>query len=246
MSESRENSVLFSLKELRRIEDDRVRKEQEDARARAEADRAAKEAAVRRAREEEEQRRRDEEERLRRIEEDKAAKLREEQLRLQESENRHRVDGELRLQEERMRLELQARKSSSPIKAVVTVSLVLVAIAGGLGWKMYSQHQAEMAFAAAERARLEASNQAAQVEFEKKMAAIQKDMNDKLQREHDAVKQQRIRDEAAAEQQRAEAVRQEAARRVPSHKADKDETKPLRPHFEKKKVSDDPLEGLKL
>ena len=36
-----ENSVLFSLRELRRIEDDRVKKEQEAARAKAEAERQA-------------------------------------------------------------------------------------------------------------------------------------------------------------------------------------------------------------
>ena len=53
----RENSVLFSLRELRRIEDDRVKKEQEAARAKAEAERQAKEAADRAARDAEERRR---------------------------------------------------------------------------------------------------------------------------------------------------------------------------------------------
>src|SRR5436309_2015720 len=47
MSDRRENSVLFSLKELRRIEDDRVRREQDELTARLEAERAAKEAAER-------------------------------------------------------------------------------------------------------------------------------------------------------------------------------------------------------
>ena len=37
-----ENSVLFSLRELRRIEDDRVKKEQESARAKADAERQAR------------------------------------------------------------------------------------------------------------------------------------------------------------------------------------------------------------
>ena len=41
MSDRRENSVLFSLKELRRIEDDRVRLEQDELAARREAERAA-------------------------------------------------------------------------------------------------------------------------------------------------------------------------------------------------------------
>src|SRR6266478_994811 len=138
MAERRENSVLFSLKELRRIEDDRVKKEQEEARARLEADKLAKEAAVRAARDDEERRKRDEEDRLRRIEEDKDNKVREEQFRLQEAERRHRVEGELKLQEERMRLEVQARSGhKSPIKAIVGVTVVLVLVAGGLGLRMY-------------------------------------------------------------------------------------------------------------
>jgi len=60
-----ENSVLFSLRELRRIEDDRVKKEQETARAKADAERQAREDAERRAREAEEQRVREEQERIR-------------------------------------------------------------------------------------------------------------------------------------------------------------------------------------
>ena len=248
MSERRENSVLFSLKELRRIEDDRVKREEDEAKARVEAERAAKEASVRRAREEEEQKRRDEEDRLRRIEEQKEAQLREEQLRLQESERRQRVEGELRLQEERMRLELQSRKSSSPVKAVVSVAAVLVVVAGALGWRMYSQHQAEMAVASAERSRLEADAKAAQLEFDKKMVAIQKEMNAKLNAVHTEEERARIRAEAA---DRAEAARQDVARRA-THKigakgAGDATTTPV-PYrkIEKKNIKDDPLEGLKL
>jgi hypothetical protein len=246
MSERRENSVLFSLKELRRIEDDRVKREQEEAKARIEAERAAKEAAVRRARDEEEQKRRDEEDRLRRIEEEKEAKLREEQMRLQEAERRHRVEGELRLQEERMRLEMQSRKGSSPVKAVVSVAAVLVLVAGGLGWRMYSQHQAEMAVAASERARLEAEAKAAQIEFDRKMVAIQKEMNNKLDAVHTDEERNRIRAEAA---ERAEVARQEVVKK--SHKggsktaSDTPASAPYR-KIEKKAVSDNPLDGLKL
>ena len=46
MSERRENSVLVALRELRGIEDDRVKREQEEARA--EAERAAKAESERR------------------------------------------------------------------------------------------------------------------------------------------------------------------------------------------------------
>jgi hypothetical protein len=247
MSERRENSVLFSLKELRRIEDDRVKREEDEAKARVEAERAAKEAAARRAREEEDQRHRDEEDRLRRIEQEKESRTREEQMRLQEAERRQRVEGELRLQEERMRLEVQSRKGSSPIKAVVSVAAILVVIAGVLGYRMYSQHQAELAVANAERARLESDAKAAQVEFERKMSAIQKDMQSKLNAVHTEEERARIRDEAAA---RAEVARQEVARRAHKTAAGKAEgTTPVPPTYkkvEKKSFKDDPLDGLKL
>src|SRR6185369_16742017 len=77
MFEQRENSVLFSLKELRRIEDDRIRQEEADVQARVEAERHAREEAERRAREEVERRARDEADRVRKIEDDKLAHERE-------------------------------------------------------------------------------------------------------------------------------------------------------------------------
>ena len=52
---------------------------------------------------------------------------REEQLRLQEAERRARVEGEMRINEERMRLEMQHKKKHSPVKAVVSVAGILVA-----------------------------------------------------------------------------------------------------------------------
>ena len=145
MAERRENSVLFSLKELRGIEDGRVKKEKEEADARLEAERAAKLAAERAIREAEERRIREEEDRVRRLEEEKENRLREDQIRVQEAERRARVEGEVRLQEERMRLEVHAKtQQKSPMKAILGVTGVLVIIAGGLGYKMYSDNQATL------------------------------------------------------------------------------------------------------
>jgi colicin import membrane protein len=245
MSERRENSVLFSLKELRRIEDDRVKREEDEAKAKVEADRAAKEAAVRRAREDDERRRREEEDRVRQIEDAKEAKLREEQMRLQEAERRHRVEGELRLQEERMRLELQSRKSSSPVKAVVTVAAILVVVAGGLGYAMYSRHQAELAAVNLERERAAADAKAAQLESDRKVAAIQKEMEGKLNAAHTEEERTRIRAEAA---ERADVARQEVKH---AHKGKNPGDTPavVAPTYkkvEKRTVKDDPLDGLKL
>ena len=110
-----------------RIEDDRVKKEQEAARAKAEAERQAKEARSARTREAEERRIRDEAERARLAREADEQREREEHLRLQEAERRARVEGEMRINEERMRLEMQHKKKHSPVKAVVSVAGVLVA-----------------------------------------------------------------------------------------------------------------------
>lgn len=245
MAERRENSVLFSLKELRRIEDDRVKKEQDEAVARAEAERAAKEAAVRAAREEEERRKRDEVDRLRRAEEDKEHKAREDHMRLQEAERRARVDGELRLQEERMRLEVQARSGKSPIKAIATVTVVLVAIAGALGYKMYSNHQAEIQVIQQRNDELERQSKLAQAEYERKMSAIQKEMEQKLAAAKNEDERSRIRAEAAQAERVAEAVkRHHATGRPGAAPGQESPAAPVRARIGKKEVSDNPLEGL--
>ncbi len=244
MSERRENSVLFSLKELRNIEDGRVQKEKDDARSRVEAERAAQEATLRAAREAEERTRRDEEDRVRRIEEEKENRSREEQIRLQEAERRARIEGEVRLQEQRMHLDAQAkRETKSPLKAIMGVTGVLVLVAGGLGYKMYSDHQTELAEqrASSER-RLEDAAKAAQVEFDRKLAAISKDMNDKLASAKTEEDKARIRAEAA--QARAVAASSHSSH----HSSGKDTTSPaptpIRKDFHKRDVSDNPLEGL--
>jgi hypothetical protein len=244
MAERRENSVLFSLKELRRIEDDRVKKEQDETKARADAERAAKEAAERAARAAEEEQRRQEEDRLRAIEDAKEARTREDQLRLQEAERRARVEGEMRLHEERMRLEVQAKAQvTSPVKAVVGVAAVLVLVAGILGYRMYANHQAELAAERAERARIEQEAKMAQIELQKRIDGITKEMNDKLANAKTEEERARIRAEAAVARQQA-AVASRSGHRA-TGKSEKDT--PAAPGVRKvvkHEVSDNPLEGL--
>src|SRR2546423_1901803 len=55
----RENSLLVSLRELRTIEDDRVKEEEDDVRKKAEAEARAREDTIRRAKEEEERKERE-------------------------------------------------------------------------------------------------------------------------------------------------------------------------------------------
>jgi hypothetical protein len=244
MAERRENSVLFSLKELRRIEDDRVKKEQDEVKARVDADRAAKEAAERAARDAEERRRHEEEDRLRRFEAEKETKIREEQMRLQETERRLRIEGEMRLQEERMRLEVHAKaQSKSPVKAVIGVAAVLVLVAGALGYKMYSQHQVELAVERNERQRIETEAKAAQLEAEKKVAAIQKEMNDKLANAKSDEERQRIKAEAIQAQVQARAAATTRGTHRPGGKEGTAAGTGVH-RVVKHEVSNDPLEGL--
>jgi hypothetical protein len=252
MSDRRENSVLFSLKELRRIEDDRVRREQDDARSRAESERQAREAADRAARDEEERRRREEEARLRRIDEEQAAREREGQLRLQEAERRARVEGEMRLHEEKMRLDAQHRAKSSPVKAVLSVAGLLVLIGGGLGYKMYSQHQAEiaanrarLATVEAEKAKVEAEKAAAETEFRSQMSKIQKEMDARLASAKSDDERARIRAEAAAQKQ---LVAGKAGAHHPGKDKEAGQPAPggVRKPPGKREISDSPLDGLGL
>jgi hypothetical protein len=235
----RENSVLFSLRELRRIEDDRVKKEQEAARAKAEAERQAKEASERAAKDAEERRIRDDAERARLAREEEEHREREGNLRVQEAERRARVEGEMRINEERMRLEMQHKKKHSPVKAVLTVAGILVVIGGGIGYRMYSQHQAELATERAERARIEAQARKERAELEAKLVGIEKNMNDQLAKAKTEEDRQKIR--IAAAEAKAAAQGKPVRHVTPAKTEDKPTTLPKVKG--KRDISDNPLDG---
>jgi len=243
MPEQRENSVLFSLKELRRIEDDRIRQEEADARARIESERKAREDAERKARDDVDRRRLEEEARVRKVEEDKVAREREEQMRLQEAERRARVEAEMRIHEERMRLEVQAKKGKSPLPAILVVGGVLILAAGIALYRVNSQNEAEkialqrQAAEENERIKKEADDRARRLEGQ--IAQKEKEMRE-AKTEEDRV---RLRAEKEALQQ----SRRAAAR--PRDKSSEAATPaaPKQPRIrEKRQINDDPLEGLKL
>jgi peptidoglycan hydrolase CwlO-like protein len=139
---------------------------------------------------------------------------------------------------------VHAKARSSPVKAVVTVAVILIAVGGGLGYKMYTQHQAELA---AEQAALDAARadaKRAQAEFESRMAAIQKEMNDKLANAKSEEERAKIRADAA--NARAQAQSQTQSRSRASRGGSKaDATATVKPkNVIKREVSNDPLEGL--
>jgi hypothetical protein len=243
MAERRENSVLFSLKELRNIEDGRVQREKDEAAARVEADRAAKAAAERAMREAEERTRRDEEERVLSIQREQESRVREDQIRLQEAERRARVEGEVRLQEQRLHLDAQAkREQKSPLKAILGVTGVLVIVAGGLGYKMYGDHQAELATERAKLAEAQQAAQAAQAELQAKMAQIEKDMTAKLLAATTAEAKAKIRADAAAA--RAELQQSKSHHGSSAAKTDDKPAAPGYKKIEKQTINDNPLDGL--
>lgn len=200
-----ENSVLIALKELRGMEDARVKREQDEAHARVEAERTAKEAAARRVREEEEARVRAQEDRARHLEEEKQNRIREDQLRVEETERRARVEGEMKLQEERMRLEIQSRaQHRSPVKAVAG-AVILVAIVGGIIlYRVNAQNKAEAAAAAAaaahDRQLADERAKAREAEFNSKLSSITKEMDERLSKAKSEAERDRIRRDAEAKQ----------------------------------------------
>jgi hypothetical protein len=248
--DSRDNSVLKSLKELRKQEEDRVKKERAEAEARAEAERRAKEEAERKAREDAERARRGEEERVRRMEEEKQAQDREGRLRLEESERRARIEAETKLQQERMRLEAQAKTAAKekgvPVGLIVAVAAVVLVIAGGIIYKIKSDHEQQLAAQQAERDKEREMEKLRQAEQEKKMEQLETSFKKQLAEAKSDAERLAIQKQLDDARARTRAAGGGAKHAAPSDK--KDSTPTVAPDLIKKKkdVSLDPLEGLKL
>jgi len=121
---------------------------------------------------------------------------------------------------------------------------VLVLVAGILGYKMYAQHQQELAQLAAQRDEAAREAKARELELQNKISAIQKDTAEKLALAKTEEERQRIRADAA----RAQALAQSASKAGGHRGSGKDtaaSTTPTPvPHVKKHTISDNPLEGL--
>lgn len=214
MSEQKESSVLFSLKELMGLEEDRIRQEEDEKRRKSEAELTAKADAERRAREEEEARVRAEEEK-KRLEE---SRKREETARLealrQAELEKARVEAEQKARLEAMAKQQEHERHLATLKhddhkkklqrALGIGGAVAVLLIGGIGFTLYQKS------AQAERDRVahEAALQAQMEEGKKlqqQLADSTKKLNDlmaqyaaaqteadrmKIQAQLDAAKQQ--------------------------------------------------------
>lgn len=211
--EKRENSVLFSLRELRKIEDERVQ-EETDAQKKAEDDRVrAQQDAERRQREEEQAARSAAEAAERnRIEMDDRRR-REEELRLAETEARARVEAQARLEEQRLKMEMQVKHveaANKKPKALLAVAGVLVVLVVGLGIFLYQRNEASK--------KKEHEYQAQIAMLDKKIGDSLSEI-DRLQGEEKALYEQRLKAKDIEEQQRIdEEIKRKERERVDAQK----------------------------
>lgn len=245
-SDRPENSVLFSLQELRRIEDERVKAEADARRAQAEAERQAeqqaRDEAARRARQAEER----EEERRRRAESERAEREREDRLRVEEAERRARVEGELKLKEQLLREEQRQRHlrghrfGTSAWLAAAAAAALLVAGGGGLAAWASRQHQAEKRALeqAIEQARAE------QLAFEAKIRALEEKARREIGEAKTANDRARILGDLQRQKHAVEIARQPPRRAAPPTQPTVVPPKsPLRVP-PKPVINDDPVGGL--
>jgi len=246
MPEVQENSVLTSLKELRRQEEERVSQEKAKAEAKADAERRAKEDAERRAKEEVEQARRAEENRKKREEEDKLAREREEKLRVEEAERRARIEADTSLQRERMRLEVQAKAAvqskPAPKGLIIGIVVGVLVIGGIVVAKISADHRA------ASEAQAQAAEKEKNEQLRRQEMAFQAQI-DKLTRQLGEAKNEADREALRRQIDEANSSRRAAnTAAAPRPRTQKETTPkseaPQKLIKDKKQVSNDPLDGL--
>jgi hypothetical protein len=229
-TEKRENSVLFALRDLRQIEENRVQEEELAVRNAEEAKRRAMEDAERRRREEEEARVRAEREHNERIENARVDAEREARMRVEAAEaaERNRIQGEL--DQQRMHHEMELRRAEvakkRPTWMLVVTGFAVVA-AALLIWfaiqKAGETSAAEDKKAAAEKeaqvAKEKADKAAKEVaELQDKFFEISKAMDD-AQKVLDGKNDAASRAEAQAKLDKLRAERADMERRIAEAKA---------------------------
>lgn len=217
--EKRENSVLFSLRELKQIEESRV---QEEASAVA----AAEQARIRQREMEEQQRRAAEEaairaqqEEERRVREEHERRVREDALRLQEAEARARVEAHSQLEAQRLAQEMEIRRQEAskkrPTWLIATVGVLVLAAAG---LTIFLVQRSGDADAAAKQAQIERENR----EKADKAAALARAETEELQRQVDDLQKtlDELDKESAAAQATLAAAKTDAERKAAQDKLD--------------------------
>jgi hypothetical protein len=249
MAERRENSVLFSLRELRTIEEDRVKGEEEAEKARIAAEIRAREEAERQRREAEEAKIRAEQERVRQNELEKERIAHDAQVRLQEAERRAQIEAGTRLEQARIEADARARMDAKKFPTGMVVAGVggLVVVAGIVMGILVHNHNVELAQQQAELQR-QAKLQADEIKkaADAQAAALKKEL-DGLQAALDKTQDEAERNKIRAQMAAASHAATKSSGGSKTAKSDSGST-PAAPAKPKIKVgeSNDPLQGLGL
>ena len=204
-----DNSVLFSLSQLKTLEDERIADEAAAAAARAAAAERARREAEEGARAAVENERRAADERRRREAQERERARRAEELRLIEAEARMEEEAQRRLEAARRQSEAQVAaelRAQRPVGMILTLASAALLAVGGLGvWLMRSEDDAELRSRAA-LAEVAAREQAA--------TASQLEQRARLDAELAAVRQRLAATAPAPEPPRAAARPARPVRRV--------------------------------
>jgi colicin import membrane protein len=145
--EKRENSVLFSLRELRSIEETRIKEEEDAAKTAEEARIRARMEEERRQREAEEAKVRAAEDAARREQDAHNQRVREDALRVQEAEARARAEHQANLEAHRLQQEMEIRRQEVqkkwPVWLVVAVGIFAVITIGAVIFMVQSSNKAD-------------------------------------------------------------------------------------------------------
>jgi colicin import membrane protein len=159
--EKRENSVLFSLRELRQIEESRVQEEEHAVRSAEEARARAMEEAERRVRDAEDAKIREERDHQRSIEESRVAAEREARMRVESTEATERQRHQATLEQQRLQQEMELRRAEvakkRPTWMLAVTAIAVIGIALAVVVTINKMHETETHDATAQEAQKEAA-----------------------------------------------------------------------------------------
>lgn len=203
MAEKRENSVLFSLRELRQIEESRVQEEEHAVRTAEQARIAAAQEAERRRIEAEEAKVRAERDELLRIQQARESAEREGRLRVESAEAMERQRQQAALEQQRLHQEMELRRAEVAKKRptwMVAVTIGAIVLTIGLGifavQRMIQASHDREAAAQAQRDKDEAVRVAQEAQDRvDKLSKDMKDQDDRLNAADQALRTAQTEDE---------------------------------------------------